>query len=95
MTPKTTRNHQPPPPASGPALLTLADLDRGQRGVVAGIGGSDTTLKRRLVSFGVVLGTEITVDRTAPMGNPRTYSLLGYRLSLRNEDARAVLLQPA
>ena len=75
------------------APLTLADLGLGQKGIVVGIGQADDTLKRRLTAFGIVRGTEIKLDRTAPMGNPRTYNLLGYLLSLRNEDARAILLR--
>ena len=84
---KSARLHPAPP-------LTLADLGIGQKGIVAGIGQADDTLKRRLTALGIVRGTEITVDRTAPMGNPRTYNLLGYLLSLRNEDARAIWLRP-
>ena len=73
--------------------ITLADLVSGQRGIVVGVDRLDDTTKRRLTAFGVVRGTEIMLDRTAPMGNPRTYNLLGYQLSLRNEDARCVLLR--
>ena len=74
-------------------VFTLADLGIGQKGIVVGIGQTDDTLKRRLTAFGIVRGIEIELDRTAPMGNPRTYNLLGYLLSLRNEDARAILLR--
>jgi len=77
------------------AAMTLADLGFGQRGIVVGMGEADATQKRRLTAFGLVRGTEISLDRAAPMGNPRAYSLLGYRLSLRNEDARTILLQIA
>ncbi len=80
-------------PASTAPTLTLAELGIGQKGIVAGIGQADDTLKRRLTALGIVRGTEIKVDRTAPMGNPRTYNLLGYLLSLRNEDARTILLR--
>ncbi len=79
--------------ASTTPAVTLADLCTGQKGIVVGIEHTDDTLKRRLTAFGVVRGIEIELDRTAPMGNPRTYSLLGYQLSLRNEDARNVLLR--
>jgi ferrous iron transport protein A len=75
------------------AELTLADLTSGQRGIVVGFAATNETLKRRLTALGVIRGTEIILDRTAPMGNPRAYSLMGYQLSLRNEDARSVLLR--
>ncbi|MEI8395111.1 MAG: FeoA family protein [Rhodospirillaceae bacterium] len=79
-------------PVTG-AERTLADLGTGEKGIVVGIGLADDTLKRRLNAFGIIRGTEIVLDRTAPMGNPRTYTLLGYRLSLRNEDARNILMR--
>ncbi len=75
------------------ASKTLADLETGQRGIVVGFNKADDILKRRLTAFGIIRGTEILLDRTAPMGNPRTYNLLGYLLSLRNEDARNVLMR--
>ena len=75
------------------APVTLADLVAGQRGIVVGIADRDETLKRRLTAFGLIRGTEVTLDRAAPMGNPRAYTLMGYHLSLRNEDARNVLLR--
>jgi ferrous iron transport protein A len=81
------------PAADGSA--TLADLGPGQRALVQGIGGADSALRRRLLALGVVRGAEIVVDFIAPLGDPRAYTLLGYRLTLRNDDARAVLVQPA
>jgi len=74
-------------------VMTLADLGFGQKGIVVGIAAADDILKRRLTAFGVIKGTEIELDRMAPMGNPRSYTILGYRLSLRNEDARTVMMR--
>ena len=73
--------------------ITVADLVAGQKGIVLGVSKGDETLKRRLTAFGILRGTEISLDRTSPWGNPRAYSLLGYQLSLRNEDARSILIR--
>lgn len=73
---------------------TLADLGPGERAVIKGIEG-DSALKRRLTVLGVVRGIEIALDFAAPLGDPRAYSIMGYQLSLRNEDARKIALQPA
>ena len=43
--------------------------------------------------MGVVSGVEVSLEHTAPMGDPRVYTILGYNLSLRNEDARKVMLK--
>jgi len=81
-------------PAAAEYVATLADLGPGQRGTVQRIGGEDVELRRRLLALGVVRGAEIVVDRAAPLGDPRAYTLLGYRLTLRNDDARVILVQP-
>ena len=72
--------------------LTLADLKPGQNGIISGIIG-DLSLKRRLSALGLINGTTATLGHTAPLGDPRTYEIFNYTLSLRNEEARQVTLQ--
>ncbi|WP_135075026.1 ferrous iron transport protein A [Terasakiella sp. SH-1] len=67
-------------------MATLANLGKGQRAYINQIGG-DSTLKRKLLSMGIVKGVEVSLSHTAPLGDPRIYSLLGYDLSLRNDEA--------
>lgn len=71
--------------------LTLADLNRGQCGVVTRIAG-DNRLKLRLAEMGFVRGAEVEVEQAAPLGNPRIYTIRGYRISLRNEEAAQILV---
>ncbi|OEJ65907.1 FeoA family protein [Magnetovibrio blakemorei] len=71
---------------------TLADLKSGEEAIIAGISG-DIKLKRRLSALGLVNGVKIVLGQTAPLGDPRTYNILDYTLSLRNEEARLVRLQ--
>lgn len=71
--------------------MTLADLGPGESASIVGIGGDDA-FKRRLSAMGIVRGHEVAVDRKAPLGDPRLYTLLGYQICLRNEDARNILL---
>jgi ferrous iron transport protein A len=71
--------------------LTLADLSPGQSGCVVKV--DDDSLGHNLAAMGLVRGTTVSLNRTAPMGNPRIYAVKGYQLSLRNEDARKVLLR--
>jgi len=42
--------------------------------------------------LGMVKGTVINVDHTAPLGDPRSYLLLGYRVCLRREEALQISL---
>ncbi|MBF0560753.1 MAG: ferrous iron transport protein A [Alphaproteobacteria bacterium] len=78
-------------PLSNDNTLTLAELGPGERASIRSIAG-DASLKRRLSAMGVVRGHEVSVDQKAPFGDPRIYTLLGYQICLRNEDARKILL---
>ena len=71
---------------------TLADLPSGQRARILKIDG-DASFKSQLAALGIVRGMEIAVERAAPLGDPRAYTLLGYLLTIRNADARQVYLE--
>jgi Fe2+ transport system protein FeoA len=47
-------------------------------------------LAERLEDLGFVPGTEVTVRRRAPLGDPRVYELRGSQLCLRGTEARAI-----
>jgi len=70
--------------------LTLADLRPEQHGEILKIESDDGIFKRRMMSLGVVAGTPVTLDRSAPLGDPRIYTLMGYSLGLRNTEARQI-----
>ena len=71
---------------------TLYDLPRGASAVVVRIDGSGP-LKQRLMEMGFVRGATVRAEQTAPMGDPRAYAVGDYRLSLRNQEARAVYVE--
>ncbi|MBF0444660.1 MAG: ferrous iron transport protein A [Magnetococcales bacterium] len=72
-------------------MSTLAQLDDGKTVRIVGLEGDDVS-KRRLMALGIVRGKEISLDTKAPLGDPRIYSILGYRLSIRNADAQKILV---
>ncbi|MEO5330873.1 MAG: ferrous iron transport protein A [Magnetococcus sp. YQC-5] len=69
----------------------LIDLPVGHAAKIEGLLG-DAISKRRLMALGLVKGKEIVLETKAPMGDPRIYAILGYRLSIRNDDAKNVLV---
>ena len=77
---------------NGSITITLADVDQGQTVMVRKIVSDDTQFRQRLQSMGVVKGTEILVCHTAPLGDPRIYMVKGYKLALRNNEARRILV---
>lgn len=70
---------------------TICDLDIGKVAVVAQITG-EPALKRRILEMGLVPGTEVRMERKAPLNNPVSVYLRGYELSLRLDEARHVVL---
>ncbi|CAA7622372.1 FeoA family protein [Magnetospirillum sp. UT-4] len=71
-------------------IVTLADLLPSQEAEIVRIETDDTVFKRRMQSLGVVLGTRVSLHRSAPLGDPRIYTLMGYSLGLRNAEARQI-----
>ncbi len=78
----------------GPAeACALNVLGIGCCGSVLSVGG-DADLRRRLLEMGFCNGAEVQVMRRAPLGDPIEFRLRGYCLSLRDEQARHVQIQP-
>ena len=72
---------------------TLADLGVGQCAVLGRV-TSARAIRIRLLEMGLVPGTEVTVTRRAPLGDPIELSVRGYKLSIRKAEARSITLQP-
>jgi ferrous iron transport protein A len=70
-------------------MRTLDTLRQGERARVAEIAGSDS-IAVRLMEMGLVEGEEIENLGAAPLGDPIEYLVRGYRLSLRQTEARRV-----
>ncbi|MDD3513009.1 MAG: FeoA family protein [Synergistaceae bacterium] len=79
---------------SGGNERVLSALEIGEGVVVSKIAG-DGSLKRRILEMGLVPGTEIRVERKAPFNDPVSVWFRGYELSLRVDEANAVLVRPA
>ena len=70
---------------------TLNDLAPGQSGTILSVGNQSGAVKRRLVDMGLTPGTQVKVNKIAPLGDPLEVSLRGYELSLRRADAAQML----
>jgi Fe2+ transport system protein FeoA len=82
-------------PSDFPALfqsdgvMRLSELKEGQRATIARVGGSGL-LRRRILEMGVVKGTEIYVEKYAPLKDPLELIVKGYHISLRVEEAHQI-----
>ena len=74
-------------------MTLLRELKPGQKGKVIKISGRGP-VHRRILDMGIVKGTEIEVERVAPLGDPIEIKVKGYHLSLRKEEASNIFVGP-
>jgi ferrous iron transport protein A len=74
--------------------VSLRELQPGQEAIVVKLttGGE---LGRRLREMGLVPGTTVRVIGRAPLKDPVEIKLRGYNLTLRNNEADHILVEPA
>jgi len=72
--------------------MTLNELGVGACGVVTAVGG-EGALRQHFLDMGVIPGTEITLVKFAPMGDPIEFQLRGYELTLRLADAAQITVE--
>lgn len=82
----------PAPP--GPSGIKLRDAAIGSTLRVIGYEPTARDYKRKLLAMGLTPKTEITVKRHAPLGDPTEIEVRGFRLSLRKDEADALLVEP-
>jgi len=70
----------------------LNELEKGEKGAIVKIGGKDSA-HRRLLDMGLVSGTEVQMERVAPLGDPIEIRVKGYNLSLRKEEAASIQVE--
>lgn len=71
----------------------LKELPAGSTGVVEGFARSNPAYRDRLLSMGLTKGTSFEVIRVAPLGDPVEIRLRGFSLSLRKDEADAILVR--
>ena len=74
--------------------MTLDKLEVGKSAVISAVGGKGS-LRLRLLDMGLIPGTQVSVVKTAPLGDPVEIRLRGYELTLRKADAANIELKEA
>ena len=73
--------------------MTLGQMAVGEAGKVVGFDKSNRAYRQKLLAMGLTPGTEFTVVRYAPLGDPVEIRLRGFALSLRKAEANALLVE--
>ncbi len=78
--------------ARADTVLTMDSLKPGQSAYITAVGGTGA-LRHHLLDMGLTPKTEITLNKTAPMGDPVQFEVRGYELTLRLSEAQKVTVE--
>ena len=73
-------------------MYTLKEVKVGEVVSVVKLHGEAAT-KRRIMDMGITKGTQLTVRKVAPLGDPIEVNVRGYELLLRKADAAMIEVQ--
>ena len=66
--------------------MRLSELNTGERAVVVKVNGYGG-FRKRIIEMGFVRGSKVKVILNAPLRDPIEYEIIGYKISLRREQA--------
>ena len=73
-------------------VLTLEKLEIGKDAIISSVDCEEKSLRKHILDMGLTPGTEITVVKMAPMGDPMELRVRGYALTLRKADAANIVI---
>lgn len=73
--------------------MHVNQLRIGDKARVLSYAGGGLAYRKRLLAMGLLPGTEFTVLRMAPLGDPIEIEVRGYRLSLRKHEAGILTIE--
>ncbi len=72
--------------------MLLSEMKQGQTGTILRVGG-EGVLRRRILEMGILKGTEVYVEKYAPLKDPLELVVKGYHVSLRVEEAAKITVE--
>ena len=73
--------------------ITLDKLQVGKDAMIASVDCADKALRQHILDMGLIPGVEVTLVKTAPLGDPLEIRLRGYELTLRKKDASKIQIK--
>lgn len=77
----------------GKQAMTLKELQIGKTAIILSVGGNGS-LRQHLLDMGLIQGTQVTVEKYAPMGDPVELKVRDYSLTIRLDDAAQIEVEP-
>ena len=72
-------------------MKTIDSLKPGESAEIIEVKGTGS-LRHHLLDMGLTPKTEVTLQKTAPMGDPVQIELRGYELTLRLDEAKQITI---
>lgn len=72
---------------------TLGEMNVGDHATVSGYARGARLYREKLLAMGLTRGTRLTVQRRAPMGDPVEIEIRGFMLTLRKDEAAALIVK--
>ena len=69
--------------------MLLSEMKEGQSGIISSMSGN-SLLRRRIREMGILNGTEVYVEKYAPLKDPLELIVKGCHISLRVEEAAQI-----
>lgn len=74
-------------------MMTLDKLQLGKDAVIEAVNCDEPALRQHILDMGLTPNTEVTLVKTAPMGDPIELRVRGYELTIRKADAAMITLK--
>lgn len=72
-------------------MVQLTELKPGDRARLTHFGATKLSYRRKLLALGLTCGTEVMIERIAPLGCPVLVELRGAHFSLRKDESKDLL----
>ncbi len=73
--------------------MRISNMKPGDEAIVTGYAVTRAGYRAKLLALGLTRGVVIRLEGVAPMGDPVRVAVRGFELSLRKEEADALLLE--
>lgn len=73
--------------------MNFKDIKMGEKGRIVGMLPGEKYYRQKLLAMGLLPGTEFSVARVAPLGDPIEIAVRGYALSLRRDEAQILQIE--
>lgn len=72
--------------------ISLNKLKSGEEAIIRDF-GENNSVEEYLMELGLMVGTHVTLIKSAPLGDPIEIKVRGYFLSIRRSEAQFILVE--